>query len=281
VHGDTDSASAACQHALNASDLLIIPTQAEFFSAYALQKMFTLIRDVRQENNPGLKYRILVTLLDLRLRDHSNMLNQLKKYLGGSLYKTMISVDTNFRKSHTSGVPINYLEPNTRGAVQYRELAQEMIKDLEGENIAVREQVVTSESAENYTIEPNQRAKAATSPTLKDVSNSRSKHASQAAPIKFPQEERLHEGSFCSFLGKDEDPQTVLAYPSIWNKCHLAKPVVSPSLKHQNIYCLSNDFHSCPMMQKTRGGLPSHLRAPMEKAEYFEYFKNWIRAIMS
>ena len=50
-------------NALSAADLAIIPTQAEYFSAYALRNMMGMIRRVRQESNPGLGYRILITLL--------------------------------------------------------------------------------------------------------------------------------------------------------------------------------------------------------------------------
>ena len=270
-------------NALTASDLLIIPTQAEFFSAYALQTMFSLIRDIRQKNNPDLKYRILVTLLDLRLRDHINILDQLKKYLGDSLYKTMVSVDTNFRKSHTNGVPINYLSPTSRGALQYRELAQEIIKELEDGSMDFRGQPVNRKTIETNTFDLNPMTPAATNLTPHDAQKSYPDNASRAAPIKFPQDERLNgTGSFCSYLGRDEDPRTMLAYPSVWNKCHRAKPIVSPNLRHQNIFCLSNNHLSCPMLQeKTQGSLPSQLRAPLDTSEFLQYFKNWIRAKIS
>lgn len=45
-------------NALSAADLLIIPTQAEYFSAYALRNMMGLVRRVREECNTGLGYRI-------------------------------------------------------------------------------------------------------------------------------------------------------------------------------------------------------------------------------
>jgi chromosome partitioning protein len=48
-------------NALSAANLLIIPTQAEYFSAYALRNMMGSIRRIRQETNPNLAYRILVT----------------------------------------------------------------------------------------------------------------------------------------------------------------------------------------------------------------------------
>ena len=101
-------------NALTASDLLIIPTQPEFFSAYAIQLMFQTIGDIRQKTNPYLKYRILITLLDLRLREHGNILNQLQKHLGESLYKTRIQVDPHFRESQTLGIPIP-IQRQTRG----------------------------------------------------------------------------------------------------------------------------------------------------------------------
>jgi chromosome partitioning protein len=269
-------------NALTASDLLIIPTQPEFFSAYALQTMFSVIRNVRQKNNPDLSYRILVTLLDLRLKDHINMLNQLKKYLGESLYKTLISVDANLRKSHISGVPINYFASTSRGTSQYRELAQEIVNDLKAEKIEVRKPAEVRKPIEINMTAPIPVTPAAIKQTPNAVGKSYQNTASPAAPIKFPLEERKNGKSpFCSYLGRDDDPQTMLAYPSIWNKCHRAKPIVSPSLRHQNIFCLSNNHPSCPMLQeKKQGSLPSQLRAPLDKAQLVQYFKNWIRAKM-
>ncbi|HKJ27194.1 MAG TPA: AAA family ATPase, partial [Anaerolineales bacterium] len=43
-------------NALTAANMLIIPTQAEYFSAYALKNMMSAIRQVRTQNNPSLIY---------------------------------------------------------------------------------------------------------------------------------------------------------------------------------------------------------------------------------
>jgi chromosome partitioning protein len=48
------SMGAITSNALATADLLIIPTQAEYFSAYALRDMMTLIRQIRKDSNPGL-----------------------------------------------------------------------------------------------------------------------------------------------------------------------------------------------------------------------------------
>ena len=115
-------------NALSAAELLIIPTQAEYFSAYALRNMMSLIRRIRQESNPDLGYRILITLLDRRNRTHRNIQEQLQSTFGEGLFRTMIELDTKLRESPIAGMPITRYRPATRGSQQYRELAQELME---------------------------------------------------------------------------------------------------------------------------------------------------------
>ena len=118
---------AITQNALSAAKLLIIPTQAEFFSAYALRNMMGIIRRVRQENNPDLAYRILITMLDRRNRTHRNIEEQLKTTFGNGLFETVIEIDTKLRESPIAGLPIMQYKSSTRGSKQYRDLAQELM----------------------------------------------------------------------------------------------------------------------------------------------------------
>ncbi|RME88052.1 MAG: ParA family protein [Anaerolineae bacterium] len=115
-------------NAIAAADLLIIPTQAEFFSAYALRNMMALVRRVRQESNPRLAYRILITQLDRRNRVHRNIQQQLRETFGKGVFETVIEIDTKLRESPIAGAPITLYKPNSRGATQYRALAQEIIE---------------------------------------------------------------------------------------------------------------------------------------------------------
>jgi chromosome partitioning protein len=118
-------------NALSAAQLLIIPTQAEYFSAYALRSMMSIIRRVRDDNNPELAYRILVTLLDRRNRAHRNIYEQLRVTFGEGLFETVIEIDTKLRESPIAGLPITEYKPGSRGSQQYRVLAQELIKYVE------------------------------------------------------------------------------------------------------------------------------------------------------
>ena len=115
-------------NALSAANLLIIPTQAEYFSAYALRNMMGTIRRIRQEINPNLAYRILVTLLDRRNRTHRNIFEQLQSTFGQGVFTTVIEIDTKLRESPIAGIPITQYNPKSRGSQQYRVLAQELIE---------------------------------------------------------------------------------------------------------------------------------------------------------
>ncbi len=115
-------------NALAAADLLIIPTQPEYFSAYALRNMMGVVRRIRREANPNLAYRILVTLMDRRNRTHRNIYEQLLNTFGEGMFETVIEIDTKLRESPIAGQPITRYMPTSRGSIQYRILAEELIQ---------------------------------------------------------------------------------------------------------------------------------------------------------
>lgn len=119
-------------NALTAANMLIIPTQTEYFSAYALKNMMTAIRQVRAQNNPSMVYRILVTMYDRRNRAHRTLLEQLNNTFGkDGLLQNIVEVDTKLRESPIIGIPINYYVSKSRSAIQYRAVAEELIENVE------------------------------------------------------------------------------------------------------------------------------------------------------
>ena len=113
------------QNALSAANLLIIPTQPEYFSAHALRDMLNLILAIRQENNPKLRYRILLTMLDKRNRIHRSLAEQIRTAFNEAIYDVEIEIDTRLRESAILGQPINQYSPESRAAKQYHALAEE------------------------------------------------------------------------------------------------------------------------------------------------------------
>jgi chromosome partitioning protein len=125
------SSGAVTLNALVAADLLIVPTQPEYFSAYSLRSMMEMIRQVRTLHNPGLAYRILITMLDRRNRIHLRVNEQIQESFGEGVFKTRVFVDTKLREAVKRGLPITHSNGLSRSALQYMSLAQEIINYAE------------------------------------------------------------------------------------------------------------------------------------------------------
>lgn len=118
---------AVTYNALMASKLLIMPTQAEFFSINALRNMMSLVRRIRAQGNAQLTYRLLLTMYDRRNRIHRTMGEQLRSTFGNGVMDTMIEIDTKLRESSIAGLPVIFHSPKSRSALQYRALGQEIM----------------------------------------------------------------------------------------------------------------------------------------------------------
>jgi chromosome partitioning protein len=122
-------------NALVTADFLIIPTQAEYLSAYALRHVMAIIRNVRKEANPSLMYRILITMMDIRIGSHKVLSAQLQNTFGNAVLETIIQIDSKLRESTIAGLPITHFLPRSRGAQQYQALAQELTQYVKTEEI--------------------------------------------------------------------------------------------------------------------------------------------------
>ena len=116
------------QNALSASNVLIIPAQPEYYSAHALRDMLNLILAIRQRNNPRLRYRILLTMLDRRNRIHRSLAKQIRTAFSQAVFDVEIETDTRLRESPLFGQPIQQYAPSSRASKQYQDLATELRK---------------------------------------------------------------------------------------------------------------------------------------------------------
>ncbi len=114
-------------NALTAADLIIMPTQAEYFSIYALRGMMKIVKELREKVNPNLTYRLLITQFDGRNKIHHMMSEHLKRVFGTGVLSSYIEMDTKLRESQIAGMPIIFHSPKCRSAMQYRALSQEIL----------------------------------------------------------------------------------------------------------------------------------------------------------
>ncbi len=114
-------------NALTAAQLLIVPTPCEHFAGLSLRQVLNLVKAVRQKTNPDLNYRVLITMFDRRNRVSHMIRKQLTRLFSDALFTTVIEIDTKLRECPIYGQPITRYAPHTRGAAQYRALAQELM----------------------------------------------------------------------------------------------------------------------------------------------------------
>ena len=116
-------------NALTAADLLIIPVTCEYFAARSLQQFLELVNLVKRNTNPGLRFRILLTMFDKRNRISHVVQDQIRTKFGPAVFNTLISIDTKLRESPVLGQPITRYAPHARSAEEYRALTMELMQD--------------------------------------------------------------------------------------------------------------------------------------------------------
>ncbi|MCB0169716.1 MAG: ParA family protein [Anaerolineae bacterium] len=114
-------------NALTAADLLVVPTQCEYYAAKSLRSVLELTKVIRKKTNPALNYQLLITMYDRRNRICRLIRHQLQDSLSPVLFNTIIEIDTKLRECPVYGQPITQYAPDTRGAEQYRALAKELL----------------------------------------------------------------------------------------------------------------------------------------------------------
>lgn len=121
-------------NALTAANFLLVPTQTEYFSIYALNNLMELVRKVRAKHNPKLAYRLLITMFDRRNRIHRRLFEQLQNEFSMGLMETVIEIDTKLRECAFERKTLFQYAPSTRSANQFRQLVDEIQEFREEHN---------------------------------------------------------------------------------------------------------------------------------------------------
>lgn len=116
-------------NALVAADSLIIPIQSSYLSLEGADDLLETIDKVKKIANTGLKIiGILITLHDRRTNISKDAVNRIKKVFGKTVFKTIISKSVKLEESPAYRESIFTYAPHSVGAIQYKKVAQEIIR---------------------------------------------------------------------------------------------------------------------------------------------------------
>ena len=118
-------------NALVAADSVLVPTQLDFLSVAGLAVLTDTVEEVREYDNPGLRYLGIVgTQVDERTRHAREIRVQLEQLFGeragGVLCRTAIRQSTRVRDAHAAGMAVGQFDPGHPVSADYRALAEEL-----------------------------------------------------------------------------------------------------------------------------------------------------------
>ncbi len=116
-------------NALTASDSVIVPVQAEFFALEGLGKLLNTIKIVQNRLNPELQIEgLLMTMYDGRLRLCNQVVNEVRKHFDGLVFSSIIHRNTRLSEAPSFGKPAILYDADSKGAVNYLNLAKELLQ---------------------------------------------------------------------------------------------------------------------------------------------------------
>jgi chromosome partitioning protein len=110
---------------------VLVPCQTQPYSLKALDELFDTIDAVKEALNPDLGVTgIVPTFFDRRTRVSSKVLSRLKsdERYRDFVYKTVIRINTTIAESAEVEKPVVFFRPSSFGAIDYRDLAEELLK---------------------------------------------------------------------------------------------------------------------------------------------------------
>jgi chromosome partitioning protein len=116
-------------NALTASNSVLIPVQCEYFALEGLGQLLNTINIVKQYYNPELTIEgVLLTMFDTRLRLSHQVAEEVRKYFGEKVFKTVINRNVRISEAPSFGKPIILYDAVSTGAQNYMAFAAEVLE---------------------------------------------------------------------------------------------------------------------------------------------------------
>jgi chromosome partitioning protein len=116
-------------NSLVAADSVIIPIQCEYFALEGLGKLLNTIKSIQKIHNPDLDIEgLLLTMFDSRLRLSNQVVDEVRKHFSSMVFDTIIRRNTRLGEAPSYGESIIAYDATSKGAVNYLNLANELIK---------------------------------------------------------------------------------------------------------------------------------------------------------
>lgn len=116
-------------NALCAADSLLIPIQCEYYALEGVTKLLESMRMVQKSINPDLEiFGVVLTMFDTRTTLSKQVEDEVRKYFGNKVFKTVIPRNIKIAEAPSYGQPVNIYARVSKGALAYGKLAKEVTR---------------------------------------------------------------------------------------------------------------------------------------------------------
>lgn len=117
-------------NALVASSQVFIPVQCEYFALEGLGQLINTIKLIKKRLNSTLEIGgVIMTMYDIRTNLSKQVANELTKFFGGKVFKTIVPRNVRLSEAPSHGKAIIEYDPRSQGALAYESLAREIIAE--------------------------------------------------------------------------------------------------------------------------------------------------------
>jgi len=119
-------------NSLTAANTILVPIQCEYYALEGLSQLMNTVKIVQKHLNKNLRVEgVVLTMFDARTNLSIQVVDEVKKYFGNKVYRTIIPRNVRLSEAPSYGLTIILYDEKSRGAECYMELAEEVIESSE------------------------------------------------------------------------------------------------------------------------------------------------------
>ena len=118
-------------NALCAADGILVPVQCEYYALEGLSDLMATLRTVKRKLNPTLEiFCVVLTMYDGRTNFSAQVAQEVRRHFPGKVLTTVVPRNVRLAEAPSHGLPVTSYDRISRGAVAYKEMAEEVARKL-------------------------------------------------------------------------------------------------------------------------------------------------------
>lgn len=114
-------------NAMGAASEVLVPIQCEYYALEGLSQLFRNVKLIKTSLNPDLDVKhVVMTMFDARTKLSEQVVKDVRNFCGDVVCRSVIPRTVRLSEAPSFGQPITVFDPSSRGAIAYRQLAEEV-----------------------------------------------------------------------------------------------------------------------------------------------------------